>query len=79
MRLAGALSEKERAIPIWLKRLISEHIRRTRFWWQLYPGLLSHRFKRLASLNWFNASPVFPRPSRASSSRSLRVSWPTHR
>jgi glycosyltransferase involved in cell wall biosynthesis len=58
--LAGALSEKEQVDPDWLKRLISEHIRRTRFWWQLYPGLLSHRFKRLASLNWFKRIACLP-------------------
>jgi glycosyltransferase involved in cell wall biosynthesis len=59
-RLGAALSEKEQADPDWLKRLISEHIRRTRFWWQLYPGLLSHRFKRLASLNWFKRIACLP-------------------
>ena len=60
MRLAQALSEKEQADPDWLKRLIGEHIRRTRFCWQLYPGLLSHRFKRLASLNWFKRMACLP-------------------
>lgn len=60
MKMAEALSEKEEADPNWLKRLISEHIRRTRFWWQLYPGLLSHRFKRLAPLNWFQRITCLP-------------------
>lgn len=60
MKLAEALCEKEESDPNWLKELISEHIRRTRFWWQLYPGLLSHRFKRLASLNWFKRLACFP-------------------
>jgi len=60
MKLADALSEKEEADPNWLKRLIREHIRHTRFWWQLYPGLLSHRFKRLASLNWFQRLACLP-------------------
>lgn len=60
MRLASALGEREQADPDWLKRLISEHLRRTRFWWQLYPGLLSHRFKRLAPLNWFKRIACFP-------------------
>jgi glycosyltransferase involved in cell wall biosynthesis len=59
-KLAGALSDKEQADPDWLKRLINEHIRRTRFWWQLYPGLLSHRFKRLASLNWLKRIACLP-------------------
>jgi glycosyltransferase involved in cell wall biosynthesis len=60
MKLADALSEKEQADPNWLKQLIAEHLRRTRFCWQLYPGLLSHRFKRLAPLNWFNRIGCFP-------------------
>jgi hypothetical protein len=60
LKMAEALSEKEEADPNWLKRLISEHIRRTRFWWQLYPGLLSHRFKRLAPLNWFQRITCLP-------------------
>ena len=60
MKLAAALSEKEELDPNWLKQLIGEHLRRTRFWWQLYPGLLSHRFKRLASLSWFKRLACFP-------------------
>jgi len=59
-KLARALTEKEQADPDWLKRLIAGHIRRTRFWWQLYPGLLSHRFKRLATLNRFKRIACFP-------------------
>jgi hypothetical protein len=60
MKLASALSEKERADPGWLKELIADHIRRTRFCWQLYPGLLGHRFKRLAQLNWLKRLACFP-------------------
>ena len=60
MRLADALFEREKEDPSWLKRLIAEHIRRTRFWWQLYPGLLSHRFKRMASLNSLERIACFP-------------------
>jgi len=59
-KLAQALTEKEQTDPDWLKRLIAEHIRRTPFCWQLYPGLLSHRFKRLATLNWFKRIACFP-------------------
>ncbi len=60
LKLADALTEKERVDPDWLKRLIAEHIRRTRFCWRLYPGLLSHRFKRLASLNGVKRIACFP-------------------
>lgn len=60
VKMAEALTEKEETDPNWLKRLISEHIRRTRFWWQLYPGLLSHRFKRLTPLGWFQRIACLP-------------------
>lgn len=51
MKLANALLEKEQADPNWLKLLIHEHLKRTKFWWRLYPDLLSHRFKRLGGLS----------------------------
>lgn len=60
MKLADTLSEKEHSDPNWLKRLISEHLQRTRFWWRLYPGQLSHRFKRLAHLSWVKRIVCFP-------------------
>jgi len=50
-RLADTLREKERADPLWLKRLIAEHLRRTTFFWRLYPGLLGRRILRLANLS----------------------------
>jgi hypothetical protein len=59
-KLADTLNQKEKADPDWLKRLIAEHMRRTRFCWQLYPGLLGHRFKRLASLNGFKRIACLP-------------------
>jgi hypothetical protein len=60
MKLADVLSAKELADPNWLKQLINEHIKRTRFWWRLYPGLLSHGFRRLAGLNWLKRIVCFP-------------------
>ena len=60
LQLADTISHKEKADPDWLKRLISEHIRRTRFWWRLYPGLLSHRFQRLKSLGGFKRIACLP-------------------
>lgn len=60
MKLADALCEKEKADPNWLKQLISEHIKRTKFCWRLYPGLLSYRFKRLAGLSWLNRIACLP-------------------
>jgi glycosyltransferase involved in cell wall biosynthesis len=48
--LARTLREKDTSDPFWLKRLIGEHLRRTRFFWRLIPGLAGLRFKRLARL-----------------------------
>jgi hypothetical protein len=48
--LARTLQEKDKTDPFWLKRLIGEHLRRTRFFWRLIPGIAGLRFKRLARL-----------------------------
>lgn len=60
MKLAETLGQKEKTDPDWLKRLIAEHLLRVRFWWRLYPGLLTQRFKHLASLNGFKRITCFP-------------------
>jgi glycosyltransferase involved in cell wall biosynthesis len=49
--LGQTLKEHETRDPAWLKRLIQEHLRQTRCFWRLYPGLLAYRFKRWAGLN----------------------------
>jgi hypothetical protein len=51
LHLADALKQKEAADPGWLKRLIAQHLERTRFFWQLYPGFLGQRFRALAGLD----------------------------
>ena len=50
LNLADTLQEKESADPHWLKRLIADHLRKNRFFWRLYPNLLSSRFARLRPL-----------------------------
>ena len=50
LNLADTLRAREAADPNWLKVLIAEHMRRTRHSWQLFPNLLSSRFKRLKGL-----------------------------
>lgn len=49
-RLAETLREKDRTDPAWLKRLIHQHLEKTRFWWRLYPGMASQGFRRLSRL-----------------------------
>jgi hypothetical protein len=58
--MAELLRRKDIEDPSWLKRLIAEHLRRTRFFWRLYPGLLSLRFKRLRQLPRFKRWLCFP-------------------
>jgi hypothetical protein len=60
MRLADTLRDQDQRDPDWLKRLVAGHIKQTRRFWQLYPGLLSHRFKRLASMNLFKKIACLP-------------------
>jgi glycosyltransferase involved in cell wall biosynthesis len=48
--LAMTIREKDREDPGWLKRLISQHLQKKRFFWRLYPGLVAHRLKTLSKL-----------------------------
>jgi Glycosyl transferase family 2 len=50
-RLGATLWEKEMTEPAWIKQLIAAHLSRTRFFWRLYPGLLTQRFKYLNRLS----------------------------
>lgn len=50
LRLAETLRSKDETDPPWLKRLVADHLRRVRFFWRLYPGLVTHRFKGLQRL-----------------------------
>jgi glycosyltransferase involved in cell wall biosynthesis len=51
VELGETLKRKEEADRFWIKRLIAEHLKRTRFFWQLYPSLLTVRWKRLKNLS----------------------------
>ena len=48
--LPGTLRAKDASDPIWLKRLLGEHLRKTKVFWRLYPGLLGQRFIHLGKL-----------------------------
>jgi hypothetical protein len=48
--LGRYLKTKDASDPGWLKNLLREHLRTTRWSWQLYPNLLSSRFDRLSKL-----------------------------
>ena len=59
-RLAETLRRKDRDNPDWLKQLVRDHLRRKRFFWRLYPGLLSHRFNRLSHFRGWKRIAYFP-------------------
>jgi len=48
--LAATVKGKDQNDPDWLKRLIRQHLQKTRRFWKLYPGLLAHRLKTLSKL-----------------------------
>ncbi|HTL59954.1 MAG TPA: glycosyltransferase [Candidatus Limnocylindrales bacterium] len=50
-QLAQTLRARDATDPDWLKRLISQHLQRTRWFWRLYPGLFEYRLTRLRGLN----------------------------
>ncbi len=50
LNLADTLRRHEARDPDWLKKLVAAHLRRSRFFWQLFPGILSFRFKRLLKM-----------------------------
>jgi len=60
LKLAETLRNKEEVDRFWIKRLIAGHLQRTRFFWKLYPGLLSLRWKRLKSLSAWKRVVCFP-------------------
>ncbi len=52
-RLADTIKTAEHQDPAWFRKLTERHIRETRFFWQLFPGILTFRFKRLGQLRGF--------------------------
>jgi len=48
--VATLLRERDQLDPAWLRRLVNTHVRQTRHFWQLFPGVLTFRWKRWAKL-----------------------------
>ncbi len=46
--LADTLRREEKRDPVWLKKLVAAHLHRNRYFWRLFPDLLTFRFKPLA-------------------------------
>ncbi len=77
-RMAETLRERDAVEPGWLKRLITEHLRRTPHCWRLYPGLLGQRFLPLRPLPGFKRAACFP-AALAASGATLLASFLAHR
>ena len=58
--LAGTLARLDREDPDWLRKKIDRHVARTRFPWQLFPGILAFRWRRLGSLKGAGRLTHFP-------------------
>jgi hypothetical protein len=59
-RLAETLRNLDATDPRWLKRLVASHLRRTRHGWQLVPGILGFRLRRLARLGGMKRIACLP-------------------
>jgi glycosyltransferase involved in cell wall biosynthesis len=49
-RMGETLMRLDGTKPDWLKRLISGHLRAVRYFWRLYPGVITHRFRQMRKL-----------------------------
>jgi len=58
--LARTLKQKEAAEPDWVKRLLQEHLGRNRLFWQLFPNVLSFRFRRWRKMRGLKRLTHFP-------------------
>jgi hypothetical protein len=58
--LAETLRRQEARDPDWLKRLVAAHVHSRRHFWQLFPGILSFRWRRLWRLPGFQKLTFLP-------------------
>lgn len=76
--LARFLEGKDESEPAWLKRLVGEYLKKGKWFWQLYPGLLSIRFRRLRHLSFSRKVSCLPATLLASGA-TLAASWMAYR
>jgi glycosyltransferase involved in cell wall biosynthesis len=60
VNLAATLRREEARDPDWLKKLLGRHVAQARFFWQLFPGLLTFRFRRWANLGGWDRVKYLP-------------------
>ena len=58
--LADTLRQRERSDPEWLRKLLDEHLVSVRYFWRLFPGVLTFRFRRLWKLKGLRKLTHFP-------------------
>jgi glycosyltransferase involved in cell wall biosynthesis len=75
--LAETLRRHEARNPDWLKKMIADHVRRQRYFWRLFPGILTFRFKRLAKLPGAKKITRFPAAC-AGLMMTLAACWRAH-
>ncbi|HLP78329.1 MAG TPA: hypothetical protein VK327_15595, partial [Candidatus Paceibacterota bacterium] len=76
--MAETLRKKDSDNSDWLKRLIHEHLRQKRFFWRLYPGLVSQRFQRMKKLGWPQRLMCLP-AALAGTAMTLVAAFAAHR
>lgn len=60
VNLAATLRREEARDPDWLKKLLGRHVAQARFFWDLFPGLLSFRLRRWWQLGAAERVLYFP-------------------
>lgn len=60
VNLAMTLRRAEARDPEWLKRLTAQHVARVRFFWELFPGLMTFRVRRWWALGGWRRMTCFP-------------------
>jgi len=58
--LAAGLKQRELLKPDWIAELVEAHLRRTRYFWRLFPGILTFRFERWWKLKGVKRLTHFP-------------------
>jgi glycosyltransferase involved in cell wall biosynthesis len=60
INLAATLRRLDSRDPDWLKRLLAQHVSRARFFWELFPGLLTFRLRRCWALGGWRRVTYLP-------------------
>jgi hypothetical protein len=58
--LEDCVRTREAQDPLWLRRLTATHLQETKYFWRLFPGIPSFRFKRLAKMRGWQKLACLP-------------------